>query len=71
VAYNAGIFVIIQPGPAQALVGDVKTQRFNQVEFGSRVGTEANDVAGVGRYFGLVKDDGEHSDWREVLKVAD
>jgi hypothetical protein len=60
VAYDAGGFVIIKPGAAQGLVGEVKAERFNQVEFSTGVGAEADDIPCVGGDFWLVKDNGDH-----------
>ena len=59
-ANDAGVFVIVQPGTAQPLVRDVEAERFDQMQLGPGVGAKANDVARIGRYFGLVKNDSEH-----------
>ena len=53
-------FMIIQPRTAHLGVVDGKAQRFDEVQGAAGVGAQANDVAGVGRDFGLDKDDVEH-----------
>lgn len=58
---DTGVFVIIQAGPAQALVRDVKTERLDEMQFGAGVGAQANDVARVGRDFRLIENDGKHA----------
>jgi hypothetical protein len=60
VANDAGGFVIIKPGAAQGLVGEVKTERLNQVKFSACVGTETDDIPCIGGDFWLVKDNGDH-----------
>lgn len=60
VADDARVFVIIQSGAAQMLVAQVKAQRLYQVQIAAGIGAEANDVACVGRDFGLKEDDGKH-----------
>ena len=45
---------------AQCFVVEVEAERFDQMKFGAGIGAEADDVAGVGRYFWLEKDDGDH-----------
>jgi hypothetical protein len=39
------------------------------MEFGTGIGAQANDVAGIGRNFRLVEDNGEHG--RRVGKKRD
>ena len=56
-------FMIIQPCAAHLGVVDGKTQRFDEVQGAAGVGAQADDVAGVGRDFGLDKDDVEHGGW--------
>ena len=56
-------FMIIQPRAAHLGVIDGKAQRFDEVQGAAGVGAQADDVAGVGRYFGLDKDDVEHGGW--------
>ena len=55
--------MIIQPCAAHLGVVDGKAQRFDEVQGAARVGAQADDVAGVGRDFGLDKDDVEHGGW--------
>ena len=57
---DAGAFVIVQSSAAQRLFIDVKTERFDQMQLGPRVGTKTDDIACIGRDFGLVENDGEH-----------
>jgi hypothetical protein len=59
-AQDAGAFVIVEPGAAQGLVAELEAEGFDKVELGPGVGAEADDVAGVGRNFGLVEDDCDH-----------
>ena len=56
-------FMIIQPCAAHFCVVDGKAQRFDEVQGAAGVGAQADDVAGVGRDFGLDKDDVEHGGW--------
>ena len=53
-------FMIIQPRTAHLSVVDGKAQRFDEVQGAAGIGAQADDVAGVGRDFGLNKDDVEH-----------
>ncbi|MDQ5902827.1 MAG: biosis protein MshE, partial [Pseudomonadota bacterium] len=52
--------VVIQPGTPQLLVFPGEAHRLDQMQFGAGIGAEADDVARVGRYFGLVENYGEH-----------
>ena len=56
-------FMIIQPCAAHFCVVDGKAQRFDEVQGAAGVGAQADDVAGVGRDFGLDKDDVKHGGW--------
>ena len=40
--------VVVEPGTLQALVVQAKAQRLDQMQRGSRVGAESDDVSGVG-----------------------
>jgi len=60
VRLQRGVFVIVEPGAAELFVIQRKTQRFNQVQGAAGIGAQADDVAGVGRNFGLDKNDVEH-----------
>ena len=51
---------VVQPGPAQFLVIQIKTQGANQVKPCSGVGAKTNDVSGVGRNFWLMEYDMKH-----------
>ena len=59
-AMEPGILVVIQPGPAQRLVVEIEAERLDEMQFGAGVGAQTNDIAGIGRNFGLIEDDGEH-----------
>jgi hypothetical protein len=52
--------MIIKPGAAQLLVIQVKTQGFDQVKQAAGIGTQADNIAGIGWYFGLVENNIEH-----------
>ena len=56
-------FMIIQPRAAHLGVVDGKAHRFDEVQGAAGIGAQADDVAGVGRDFGLDKDDVEHGGW--------
>ena len=51
---DAGKFMIIEPGTLHFGRIQRETQRLHQMQFGTAVGAQADDVAGVGRDFGLV-----------------
>ena len=51
---------IVEAGPAQLTVINLKSQRFNQVQLGSGGGAGAGHIAGVGWNLGLVKNDPGH-----------
>jgi len=42
-------FVIIEAGPAQTFIIQLKTKRMNQVQMAAGVGTQAYDIAGIRR----------------------
>ena len=52
--------VIVQPRPAHFGVVDGKAQRFDQVQRAAGIGAQPDDIAGVGRDFGLDENDVEH-----------
>ena len=62
VAAHIGKLVIIEAGTPHALVIPSKSQRFNQMQLVTRIGTQADDVAGVGRDFGLEQHYVQHAD---------
>ena len=68
-AHDVGVLVIIEPGAATVFVAEVKAQRFDQMQFSAGIGAHADDIAGVGRDFRLVKDDGKHGERSEKIKV--
>ena len=51
--------VIVEPCPLQAGVIQLESQRFYQMQSATGVGTEANDISRVGRYFRLIQCDVE------------
>src|SRR5690625_3547113 len=55
-------FPIIESGATQPLVVELETQRFYHMQVKPGIGAEANDVAGVGRNFRLIKNDIEHAE---------
>ncbi len=55
-----GVFVVIQAGTAQIPVIQFKAKRAYQVKLRTGVGAQADDVAGVWRYLGMVENDIEH-----------
>ena len=55
-----GKFPVVEAGPPQALVIDVEGEGVDQVELRAGIGAQANDVARVGRNFGLVEHDMKH-----------
>lgn len=56
------VFVVVEAGSSQSLVSDIEAEWFNQMEFGTGVGAKTNDVACIGRDFGLIENDGGHGD---------
>jgi hypothetical protein len=50
---------VIQSGTSYLFLVQTEPQRVNQVELAACAGAEAGNVAGVGRYFRLIKDDME------------
>jgi hypothetical protein len=47
--------MIIKPCAAKSSVVECEAQGRNEMQSSTRVGAEANDVAGVRRYFGLIE----------------
>jgi len=54
---HAGVFVIIQPSALELLVFQRKPQRLHQMQGHASIGTQADDVSGIGRDFGLEEDE--------------
>jgi hypothetical protein len=52
--------MIVEPGAAQLLVVQIETQGLDKVKQAAGIGTQADDIAGIGRYFGLVENNIEH-----------
>ena len=55
-----GVFVIIESCAAQLSVVKFEAERANQMQLRSGVGAQTDDVAGIRRNLGLIKDDMEH-----------
>ena len=55
------ILVVIEPGTAQALVVQLKTDRLDQMQVAAAVGAQPDNVAGIRRNFWLKKDDVKHA----------
>lgn len=51
-------FVVIEPGALEGTVFPFEAERLHQMQFASGVGAQADDVAGIGRDFGLEEDNG-------------
>ena len=56
--------MIIETGTAQALVIQLEPQRLDQMQAVTGVGTQPDDVAGIGRNLGLIEHDIEHEQTR-------
>ena len=54
------VLVIVEPRALHVLVVKGETERLHQVKRAARVGAEADDVARVGRNFGMNQNDVEH-----------
>jgi len=53
-------FVIVKPGAAELAVIQGESKRAYQVQMRAGIGAQADDIAGIGRDFGLVQDDIKH-----------
>lgn len=53
-------FMVVEPSASQAGIADFEAQWGDQVELCSGVGTQANDVARVGRDLGLIQNYVQH-----------
>jgi hypothetical protein len=53
---------VIKSGALEQSVVQRKTQRLDQVQLGAGICTQANDIAGVGRDFGLDQYNMKHGD---------
>ena len=60
-ALQRGVFVVVETGPAQALVVHLEAQRFDQMQVAAAVGAQPDNVAGIRRNFWLKKDDVKHA----------
>lgn len=57
-----GKLMVIQTGTHEPFVFEGKPQRLHEVQSCPSIGAESNNIAGVGRNLGLIKDDMEHED---------
>jgi hypothetical protein len=53
------VLPVIHPGALEMPIGDLESERFDQVQLGSGGGAEARDVARVRWDLGLEQDDAE------------
>jgi len=62
--------LIVEAGAAHRFPGELEPERLHEVERGAAVGAQADDVAGIGRDFGLKQHDVEHGfagrEWERV-----
>ena len=56
-----GKFMVVQSGSHQLLIIQQESERFYKMQPGARIGTETDDIAGVGRDFRLIENDVEHA----------
>ena len=61
VAQHGRVLVVVQARAAHVLVFHREAQRLNQMQGATGVGRQADDVARVGRNFGVDEDDVEHA----------
>ena len=57
---HGGEVVIVEPGATQLGIGEIESQRFDEVQFTARGGDHADRVSGVGRDLWLDERDAEH-----------
>lgn len=57
---HLGVFMVIQTGAAHFGVIEREAQRLDQMQCGTGIGGQTNDVAGIGWDFGLKQDNVEH-----------
>ena len=57
---DACIFMIVEAGALELSVRQFETERFDQMQADAAVRTQAYNISGIGRYFGLVENDVEH-----------
>jgi hypothetical protein len=69
-AMQSGVLVIIESGPAQALVVEFEAQRLDQMQGAAAIGAQPDDVAGIRRNFWLKKDDVKHARLRTERRAA-
>jgi hypothetical protein len=54
------VFVIVETRAAQLAIVHPESQRLDEMELGAGIRRQPDHVAGIGRDFGMDKDDGEH-----------
>ncbi|BAV72427.1 hypothetical protein PCAU_0218 [Pseudomonas chlororaphis subsp. aurantiaca] len=69
-ALQGGIFVVVEAGPAQALVVHFETQWLDQMQVAAAIGAQPDYVAGIRRNFWLKKDDVKHARLRRKRQAA-
>lgn len=57
---DMGEFMVIEAGSAQPFIFQGKTQWLDQMKLGTGIGTQTDDVTGVGRNFRLKQRDMQH-----------
>lgn len=55
-----GQFTVIQPRPPDPCFIEMESERTHQVQRGAGIAAQANDIACIGRDFGLVKHHVQH-----------
>src|SRR5690606_20863009 len=70
VALERRVFVIVQPGAAQALVVQLIAEGFDQMQLTPAVGAQPDNVAGIGWNFRLKKDDVKHARYSARRRAA-
>jgi hypothetical protein len=61
VALHIGVLVVIQAGSAHLFVLHGKAQWLDQMQAATGIGSQSDDVAGVGWNFGLNQNDMKHA----------
>ena len=61
--------VIVKAGAFERSVFPAKSEWFHQMQFAAGIGTQADDVPGVGRNLGLEQDDSSQGALQEMLCI--
>ncbi|VAY89681.1 conserved hypothetical protein [mine drainage metagenome] len=64
------LLMVVQSSPTQVPITHLKAQWRNKVQTGSGIGTETNDITGIGRNFRLVQYHIEHGESLSVGRIA-